>query len=49
MARDSADLVIVGAGTIGGWASVFAAEAGLRNVVVLEHEQAGAGASGRAE
>ena len=48
MARDSADLVIVGAGTIGGWASVFAAEAGLRNVVVLEHEQAGAGASGRA-
>jgi sarcosine oxidase, subunit beta len=48
MARERADLVIVGAGTIGGWASVFAREAGLRNVVVLEREQAGAGASGRA-
>ena len=48
MAREHADLVIVGAGTIGGWASVFAREAGLRNVVVLEREQAGAGASGRA-
>src|SRR5205809_4395795 len=48
MARERADLVIVGAGTIGGWASVFAREAGLANVVVLEREQAGAGASGRA-
>jgi sarcosine oxidase subunit beta len=48
MARERADLVIVGAGTIGGWASVFAREAGVRAVVVLEREQAGAGASGRA-
>jgi len=48
MARERADLVIVGAGTIGGWASVFAREAGLRAVVVLEREQAGSGASGRA-
>ena len=48
MARERADLVIVGAGTIGGWASVFAREAGVRDVVVLEREQAGAGASGRA-
>ena len=48
MARERADLVVVGAGTIGGWASVFAREAGLRDVVVLEREQAGSGASGRA-
>ncbi len=48
MARERADLVIVGAGTIGGWASVFAREAGVRDVVVVECEQAGAGASGRA-
>ena len=48
MARERADLVIVGAGTIGGWASVFAREAGVRDVVVVEREQAGAGASGRA-
>ena len=48
MPRERADLVIVGAGTIGGWASVFAREAGVRDVVVLEREQAGAGASGRA-
>jgi sarcosine oxidase, subunit beta len=48
MARERADLVIVGAGTIGGWAAVFAREAGVRDVVVLEREQAGAGASGRA-
>src|SRR6266566_1353802 len=48
MARERADLVVVGAGTIGGWASVFAREAGLRAVVVLEREQAGSGASGRA-
>ena len=33
---DRADLVVVGAGTIGGWASVFAAEAGLGRVVVVE-------------
>jgi len=48
MTRERADLLIVGAGTIGGWASVFAREAGVRDVVVLEREQAGAGASGRA-
>ena len=48
MPRERADLVIVGAGTIGGWASVFAREAGVRDVVVLEREQVGAGASGRA-
>ena len=45
---DRADLVIVGAGTIGGWASVFAAEAGAKRVVVLERGLAGDGASSRA-
>ncbi len=48
MPRDAADLVIVGAGTVGGWASVFAQEAGARHVVVLEREIAGIGASSRA-
>ena len=45
---DRADLVVVGAGTIGGWASVFAAEAGVGRVVVLERGLAGMGASSRA-
>ena len=38
---DRADLVVVGAGTVGGWASVFAAEAGVGRVVVLERGLAG--------
>ncbi len=46
--QESADLVVVGAGTIGGWAATFAAEAGLKRVVVLERGVAGSGASGRA-
>ncbi len=45
---DSADLVIVGGGTIGGWASVFAKAAGLGRVVVLERGLVGMGASSRA-
>ncbi|HET7472395.1 MAG TPA: FAD-binding oxidoreductase [Candidatus Limnocylindrales bacterium] len=45
---DRADLVVVGAGTIGGWASVFAKRAGLDRVVVLERDLAGQGASSRA-
>jgi sarcosine oxidase subunit beta len=48
MARDTADLVVVGAGTVGGWGSVFAAELGAGRVVVLERETAGSGASSRA-
>ncbi len=48
MARETADVVIVGAGTVGGWASVFAREAGAGRVVVLERETAGSGASSRA-
>jgi sarcosine oxidase subunit beta len=45
---DRADLVIVGAGTVGGWASVFARESGARRVVVLEAATVGSGASSRA-
>ena len=46
--RETADLVVVGAGTVGGWASWFAAVAGAGRVVVLERGQAGQGASSRA-
>ena len=45
---DQADLVVVGAGTVGGWASVFAAGDGVGRVVVLERGLAGMGASSRA-
>jgi sarcosine oxidase, subunit beta len=45
---DRADLVVVGAGAIGGWASVFAAAEGIGRVVVLERGLAGMGASSRA-
>jgi sarcosine oxidase subunit beta len=45
---ERADLVIVGAGTLGGWASVFAAAEGLDRVIVLEQGRAGGGASSRA-
>jgi sarcosine oxidase, subunit beta len=45
---DRADLVVVGAGTIGGWASVFARADGIGRVVVVERATAGTGASSRA-
>ena len=45
---DRADLVIVGAGTVGGWASYFARTSGAERVVVLEQGRAGDGASSRA-
>lgn len=45
---DRADLVVVGAGTIGGWASTFAASDGAGRVVVVERGLAGMGASSRA-
>ncbi len=45
---DRADLVVVGAGTVGGWASVFAAADGLGRVIVLERGLVGMGASSRA-
>ena len=48
MAADRADLVVVGAGTIGGWASYFARSKGAGRVVVIERGRAGEGASSRA-
>ncbi len=45
---ETADLVVVGAGTVGGWASWFAAKSGARRVVVLERDLVGQGASSRA-
>ena len=45
---DGADLVVVGAGTLGGWASVFARAEGLGRVVVIDRGSAGMGASSRA-
>ena len=48
MAADSADLVVVGGGTIGGWASYFAKSIGTSRVVVLERGIVGQGASSRA-
>jgi glycine/D-amino acid oxidase-like deaminating enzyme len=45
---DRTDLVVVGAGTIGGWASYFAKTDGAGRVVVLERGVAGSGASSRA-
>jgi glycine/D-amino acid oxidase-like deaminating enzyme len=45
---ERADLVVVGAGTLGGWASVFAAADGIGRVVVLEKGFVGMGASSRA-
>jgi sarcosine oxidase, subunit beta len=44
----SADLVVVGAGTVGGWASVLAARDGVGRVLVLDAGVAGQGASSRA-
>src|SRR6202162_1383366 len=48
MRDDQADLVVVGAGTVGGWASYFACSSGAGKVVVLERGCAGDGASSRA-
>ena len=45
---DRADLVVIGAGTVGGWASVFARAAGIGRVVVVERGLVGMGASSRA-
>jgi sarcosine oxidase, subunit beta len=45
---DRADLVVIGAGTIGGWASVLARTDGIGRVVVIERGLAGMGASSRA-
>jgi sarcosine oxidase subunit beta len=45
---EQADLVVIGGGTIGGWASVFARADGLGRVIVLERGLVGMGASSRA-
>ncbi|HLA17570.1 MAG TPA: FAD-binding oxidoreductase [Candidatus Limnocylindrales bacterium] len=45
---ETADLVVIGAGTLGGWASVFAREDGAGKVIVLDAGLAGQGASSRA-
>ncbi|HEX5824061.1 MAG TPA: FAD-binding oxidoreductase [Candidatus Limnocylindrales bacterium] len=45
---DAADLVVIGAGTVGGWASYFAKRDGAGRVVVLEQGLVGQGASSRA-
>jgi sarcosine oxidase, subunit beta len=45
---NAADLVVVGAGTVGGWASVFAREAGIARVITIDRDLAGQGASSRA-
>lgn len=45
---EQADLVVIGGGTIGGWASVFARADGIGRVVVLERGLVGMGASSRA-
>jgi sarcosine oxidase subunit beta len=48
MAGDRADLVVVGAGTIGGWASYFARSMGAERVTLIESGRVGEGASSRA-
>jgi sarcosine oxidase subunit beta len=45
---EQADLVVIGGGTIGGWASVFARADGVERVIVLERGLVGMGASSRA-
>ena len=48
MPSDRADLVVVGAGTVGGWASYFARSQGAGRVIVIDRGRAGDGASSRA-
>jgi len=48
MGRDRADLVVIGAGTVGGWSAYFAKTGGLDRVIVIERGRAGDGASSRA-
>src|SRR6267378_8271875 len=48
MPADRADLVVVGAGTVGGWASYFARSQGAERVIVIDRGRVGEGASSRA-
>jgi sarcosine oxidase, subunit beta len=45
---DTADAVVVGGGTVGGWCAYFLRRSGLDRVVVLERRTLGQGASSRA-
>src|ERR1700733_9347836 len=45
---ESADVVVVGGGTIGGWCGAFLGAAGAGRVVLLERTRLGRGASSRA-
>jgi sarcosine oxidase, subunit beta len=44
----TADAVVIGGGTVGGWCAYFLRKAGLDNVVLLEKGQLGSGATSRA-
>ena len=46
--RGSADAVVVGGGTVGGWCAWFLRQSGLERVVLLEADTLGKGASSRA-
>jgi sarcosine oxidase subunit beta len=48
MRIDTADAVVVGGGTVGGWCAWFLRRAGLERVVLLERGVLGSGASSRA-
>ena len=48
MSPSRADAVVVGGGTVGAWCAWFLREAGLTDVVLLERQTLGAGASPRA-
>ncbi len=45
---ESADAVVVGGGTVGGWCAYFLRRSGLERVVLLERDALGRGASSRA-
>src|SRR5438132_6700521 len=48
MGLDRADLVVIGAGTVGGWSAYFAKTGGLDRVIVIDRGRVGDGASSRA-
>lgn len=48
LSMTSADVVVVGGGTVGAWTAVLLAESGLKRVVLLEKATLGDGASSRA-
>ena len=48
MTSSTADVVVVGGGTVGAWTAVQLAERGAGRVVLVEAKTLGAGASGRA-